>query len=112
MTQCTYLSDTLPLSNILIHGLIRDSQNRKMSKSLNNGIEPNEVISKYGADALRIFLIATASLGEDLRYDEQKIVYYTNFINKFYNVNEFIKFHHLTDKNESLDLNNLNLINA
>ncbi|MDE7433845.1 MAG: class I tRNA ligase family protein [Mycoplasmoidaceae bacterium] len=80
--QCSQRSKQIPLRKILIHGLIRDSQNRKMSKSLGNGIDPMDVIDKYGTDALRMFLTSTASLGEDLRYDEEKIVFYSNFFNK------------------------------
>jgi valyl-tRNA synthetase len=72
---CGYLSKSVPIKSLFFHGLIRDSQNRKMSKSLNNGVDPIDVINKYGADALHMFLVSTATVGEDLRYDEKKIEY-------------------------------------
>jgi len=62
-----------PFQHVLIHGLIRDEQGRKMSKSLNNGIDPNVVIEKYGADALRYFLISNSAPGQDLRFSNIKI---------------------------------------
>jgi valyl-tRNA synthetase len=74
--QCGYLSNHVPFKHVYIHGLIRDEQNRKMSKSLNNGIDPMDVINKYGADALRMFLISSTTIGEDLRYNHAKIQYY------------------------------------
>jgi valyl-tRNA synthetase len=80
--QCAHLTKKIPLKAVLFHGLVRDEQGRKMSKSLNNGINPMEVIKKYGADALRMFLTSTATLGEDLRYSENKIQYYWSYINK------------------------------
>jgi valyl-tRNA synthetase len=75
LTQCSYIDDTNPLKNVLLHGLVRDENNKKMSKSLGNGIDPMDVIDKYGADSLRAFLISTATAGEDLRYSTQKIEY-------------------------------------
>jgi valyl-tRNA synthetase len=60
---------------VFFHGLVRDENNRKMSKSLNNGINPMKVINDYGADALRMFLVSTATIGEDLRYSTEKIQY-------------------------------------
>ncbi|GHU48829.1 hypothetical protein FACS1894218_6760 [Bacilli bacterium] len=74
--QCGHISKTIPLEHIFFHGLIRDEQNRKMSKSLGNGINPMDVVSKYGADALHMFLTSTATVGEDLRYSDEKIQYY------------------------------------
>jgi valyl-tRNA synthetase len=74
--QCTNIANVLPFKHVYIHGLVRDSNNQKMSKSLNNGIDPMDVIKKYGADALRIFLVSSAAIGEDLRYDETKIQHY------------------------------------
>jgi valyl-tRNA synthetase len=73
--QCGHISKKIPLKNIFFHGLIRDEKNRKMSKSLNNGIDPMKVIDEYGADALRSFLVSTATVGEDLRYSQEKIRY-------------------------------------
>jgi valyl-tRNA synthetase len=74
--QCGYLTNQISLSNIYFHGLIRDELNRKMSKSLNNGIEPMGLINEVGADALRMFLISTSTIGEDLRFSREKIQYY------------------------------------
>ncbi|MCF0227399.1 MAG: valine--tRNA ligase, partial [Malacoplasma sp.] len=88
--QCHNLSNTIPLQKVLIHGLIRDEQNRKMSKSLGNGIDPNDVVDQYGADALRIFLTASSTLGEDLRFSNEKIVYMTNFLNKLWNAHNYL----------------------
>jgi valyl-tRNA synthetase len=73
--QCGYISRQIPLKNIFFHGLVRDESNRKMSKSLNNGIDPMKVIDEYGADALRMFLVSTVTVGEDLKYSEEKIKY-------------------------------------
>jgi valyl-tRNA synthetase len=73
--QCGHLTNTVPIKNILFHGLVRDELNRKMSKSLNNGIDPMQVINEHGADALRMFLVSTATVGEDLRYSQEKIEY-------------------------------------
>jgi valyl-tRNA synthetase len=74
--QCSYLTNKISLKNIYFHGLVRDEQNRKMSKSLNNGIDPMKLIDETGADSLRIFLISTATIGEDLRFSNEKIKYY------------------------------------
>ena len=78
-----------PFKDCLIHGLIRDKQGRKMSKSLGNGIDPMEVIDKYGADSLRLFLTTNSAPGQDLRYDEEKIASSWNFINKLWNASRF-----------------------
>ena len=79
-----------PFKDCLIHGLIRDKQGRKMSKSLGNGIDPMDVIDKYGADSLRFFLTTSASAGMDLRYDEDKVKSTWNFINKVWNASRFV----------------------
>ena len=80
--QCNDLSNHLPFKKILIHGLIRDELNRKMSKSLGNGIEPEEVIEQFGADALRLYLMFNTTMGEDVRFSMNKIAYMSNFLNK------------------------------
>jgi valyl-tRNA synthetase len=80
--QCGQISQQIPFKHIFFHGLIRDESNRKMSKSLNNGIDPMKVIDEYGTDSLRMFLVATATVGEDLRYSEEKIEYRWSFLNK------------------------------
>ncbi len=79
-----------PFKDCLIHGLIRDKQGRKMSKSLGNGIDPMEVIDTYGADALRFFLTTNSAPGMDLRYDEDKVKSSWNFINKLWNASRFV----------------------
>ena len=66
----------VPFHTVFIHGLVRDSQGRKMSKSLGNGIDPLEVISQYGADALRLALVSGNSPGNDMRYSDDKIKAY------------------------------------
>ncbi|WP_250278195.1 valine--tRNA ligase [[Clostridium] colinum] len=80
----------LPFKDVLIHGLVRDSEGRKMSKSLGNGIDPLEVIEKYGADALRLMLISGNSAGNDLRFYWEKIESNRNFLNKIWNATRFI----------------------
>ena len=79
-----------PFDTVLIHGLIRDSQGRKMSKSLGNGIDPLEVIDKYGADALRLTLMTGNSPGNDMRFYEEKVEASRNFANKVWNASRFI----------------------
>ena len=79
-----------PFKDCLIHGLIRDKQGRKMSKSLGNGVDPMDVIDKYGADALRFFLTTNTASGMDLRYDEEKVKSTWNFINKLWNASRYV----------------------
>ena len=82
--------DKRPFKDCLIHGLIRDKQGRKMSKSLGNGIDPMDVIDMYGADSLRFFLTTNTAAGMDLRYDEDKVKSTWNFINKVWNASRFV----------------------
>lgn len=79
-----------PFNNVLIHGLIRDEQGRKMSKSLGNGIDPMDVIDKYGADALRWFLSNGSAPGQDVRFSYEKMDAAWNFINKIWNASRFV----------------------
>ena len=79
-----------PFKEVLIHGLIRDKDGRKMSKSLGNGVDPMDVIAKYGVDALRYFLSTNSAPGADLRYEEEKVESSWNFINKLWNITRFI----------------------
>lgn len=79
-----------PFENVLIHGLVRDSQGRKMSKSLGNGIDPLQVIEEYGADALRFTLATGNSPGNDMRFSEEKVNSSRNFANKIFNAARFI----------------------
>ncbi|MEB7406617.1 valine--tRNA ligase [Enterococcus hirae] len=88
--QSLEFTDRRPFENVLIHGLIRDEQGRKMSKSLGNGIDPMEVIEKYGADALRWFLSNGSAPGQDVRFSYEKIDAAWNFINKIWNASRFV----------------------
>ncbi|MGH2120051.1 class I tRNA ligase family protein, partial [Aerococcus sp. L_32] len=78
-----------PFKNVLIHGLIRDSQGRKMSKSLGNGVDPMDVVNEYGADALRWFLATGSTPGQDIRFNEEKLEAAWNFINKIWNASRY-----------------------
>ena len=80
----------IPFDTVLIHGLVRDAQGRKMSKSLGNGIDPLEIISKYGADALRYALATGNSPGNDMRFSDEKIEAARNFANKLWNAARFV----------------------
>lgn len=79
-----------PFENVLIHGLVRDSKGRKMSKSLGNGVDPMDVIEKYGCDSMRFFLTTSSVPGQDLRFDEEKVSSTWNFINKLWNASRFV----------------------
>ncbi len=80
-----------PFNDCLIHGLIRDEQGRKMSKSLGNGIDPFDVVDQYGCDSLRYFLTTNSTPGQDLRYSNEKVAASWNFINKIWNISRFIQ---------------------
>ncbi len=80
----------IPFKDVLIHGLVRDSQGRKMSKSLGNGIDPTEIIDKYGADTLRFSLINGVAAGSDMRFSDEKIEGARNFMNKIWNASRFV----------------------
>ena len=94
-----------PFKDCLIHGLIRDKNGRKMSKSLGNGVDPMDVIDKYGADALRFFLTTNTASGMDLRYDEEKVKSTWNFINKLWNASRYVLMN--IEDLESITLNDL-----
>lgn len=79
-----------PFRNVLLHGLIRDEQGRKMSKSLGNGIDPMDVIEKYGTDALRWFLVTGSTPGQDIRFSYKKMDAAWNFINKIWNASRYV----------------------
>ena len=103
--QGLHFTGQRPFKDCLIHGLIRDKEGRKMSKSLGNGVDPMDVIDKYGADALRFFLATSTAAGMDLRYDEEKVVSTWNFINKLWNASRFVlmNIEDLNDSNYTLD---------
>lgn len=87
--QGIQFTDERPFKDVLIHGLVRDAEGRKMSKSLGNGVDPMEVIDKYGADALRYFLSTGSSPGQDLRFSIEKVEATWNFANKIWNASRF-----------------------
>ena len=88
--QSEEINGVRPFKDCLIHGLIRDKQGRKMSKSLGNGIDPMEMVDKYGADALRYYLTTDVSAGTDLAFDEEKLKATWNYINKIWNASRFV----------------------
>jgi len=119
--QGLHFTKQRPFEDCLIHGLIRDKQGLKMSKSLGNGIDPMDVINEYGCDALRFFLSTNSAPGQDLRYDEEKVKSSWNFINKLWNASRFvlINIENFEEKNYNLNelankekwiLNKLNIV--
>jgi valyl-tRNA synthetase len=88
--QSLELNGTRPFRDCVIHGLIRDKEGRKMSKSLGNGIDPMDMIEKYGVDSLRYYLCTDCALGTDLRFDETKMSSTWNYINKLWNASRFV----------------------
>ena len=92
-----------PFSDIIIHGMVRDDQGRKMSKTLGNGVDPLDVIAEYGADALRFSLILGISFGNDIRYIPAKVEQGANFANKLWNASKFVLMN-LEDYDENYDL--------
>lgn len=83
-------TDQVPFDTVLIHGLVRDAQGRKMSKSLGNGIDPLEIIEQYGADALRLTLVIGSTPGNDMRFSDDKVKASRNFANKLWNATRFV----------------------
>jgi len=93
-----------PFDDVLIHGLVRDAEGRKMSKSLGNGVDPMDVIEKYGADSLRYFLATASSPGQDLRFSMEKVESVWNFANKIWNASRFALMNMEGMKYEEIDL--------
>ena len=87
--QSLQFTEEKPFDDVLLHGLVRAEDGRKMSKSLGNGVDPMDVIDKYGADSLRYFLATGSTPGQDLRYSEEKVESVWNFINKIWNASRF-----------------------
>ena len=85
-----YLLQEVPFKTVYLHGLVRDEQGRKMSKSLGNIIDPLDVISEYGADAMRLSLVIGSTPGNDIRLSKEKIVSYRNFVNKLWNMSRYV----------------------
>lgn len=102
-------TDKAPFDTVLIHGLVRDSQGRKMSKSLGNGIDPLEIIDKYGADALRFALATGNSPGNDMRFSDERIESARNFANKLWNAARFVMMNLEIDSIEYPDAKKLAL---
>ena len=99
-----------PFKDILIHGLIRDKEGRKMSKSLGNGVDPFDVIAKYGTDSLRYFLTTNSAPGLDLRFDDTKIESSWNYLNKIWNISRYVMMNLGDDfKPSKIDFKSLNL---
>ncbi len=107
--QSKHFMGKRPFKKCFIHGLIRDEQGRKMSKSLGNGVDPFDLIEKYGCDAMRYFLTTNATPGQDLRYSEEKMGSSWNYINKIWNISRFIQMNlnNLEYENEEINYQSL-----
>jgi valyl-tRNA synthetase len=103
--QGRHFTKNRPFKDVLIHGLIRDAEGRKMSKSLGNGIDPMKVIDQYGVDALRFFLTTNSTPGQDMRYIPEKVEAASNFINKIWNASRFV----LMNLPEGMTMNDIDL---
>ncbi|TPR54374.1 valine--tRNA ligase [Metamycoplasma neophronis] len=106
--QSLYFMEDKPFKQVLIHGLVRDAQGRKMSKSLGNGIDPIAVIDEYGSDVLRMSLIFNSTPGQDINFGDEKIQGARLFLNKFWNIARYISSIK-ANINESLDLSKLDI---
>ena len=104
-------TDQRPFEHVLIHGLVRAADGQKMSKSLGNGVDPMDVVKKYGADSLRYFLTTNSAPGQDLRYNEEKIESTWNFINKIWNAARFVimNLEGMSVHDVNIDYNSLNI---
>ena len=98
MSQGLEFTGQAPFKDILIHGMVRDSQGRKMSKTLGNGIDPIEIIDEYGADSLRFAVISGTTMGNDIRYMPEKLEQASNFANKIWNATKFIRNNEVKDE--------------
>ena len=103
MFQAQNFTKQNPFKDCYMHGLIRAKDGRKMSKSLGNGVEPSEMVEKYGADALRYYLTTNSAAGLDLRFDEDKMTSTWNFINKLWNASRFVLMNIEDLQEETLD---------
>lgn len=99
-----------PFKDCIIHGLIRDKQGRKMSKSLGNGIDPMDLIDEYGCDALRFYLTTTSAMGMDIKFDTEKVASTWNFINKLWNASRFVLMKLENFKKEDYKLDELMML--
>ena len=98
-----------PFKDCIIHGLIRDKEGRKMSKSLGNGIDPMDLIEEYGTDALRFYLTTASAMGTDIRFDTEKVASTWNFINKLWNASRFVLMNIENFNQEDFTLDNLSI---
>ena len=105
VTAGIYQLNEIPFKDVVIHGLVRDSQGRKMSKTLGNGVDPIEVIDKYGADALRFSVVSGTTIGNDIKYMPEKLDQASNFANKIWNAAKFIKLN-LADEKDIIEYGN------
>ena len=109
--QSLHFTNNIPFKDVVIHGLVRDSLGRKMSKSLGNGVDPVAVIDKYGTDSLRYFLATTAAPGLDMRYSEEKVQAANAYLNKIWNSARFVLMNLPSDyKFEEISFDSLNEI--
>ena len=90
MTQGLEFTDIAPFKDVLVHGIVRDDKGRKMSKTLGNGIDPLDVIDKYGTDSLRFSLLSGTTMGNDIRFMPEKLDQASNFANKLWNASKFV----------------------
>jgi valyl-tRNA synthetase len=97
-----FLLEDIPFHNVYLHGMVRDKLGRKFSKSLNNGVDPLEMIEKYGTDALRMALIFGAAQGNDVVFDEQKVKGMKHFANKLWNIGRFIEMNNVGDNKSQI----------
>ncbi len=102
MTQGIELTNNNPFKDVVVHGIVRDSQGRKMSKSLGNGIDPIEIIEQYGADSLRFSVLSGTTMGNDIRYMPEKLEQASNFANKLWNAGKFI-INNISTKEEIME---------
>ncbi len=102
--QSVEFTNRRPFKDVIMHGLVRDAEGRKMSKSLGNGVDPMDVIDKYGADSLRYFLSTGSSPGQDLRFHWEKVEATWNFANKIWNASRFVQMNLGEFKYEDIDL--------
>ncbi len=107
--QSRHFMGKRPFKTCFIHGLIRDEQGRKMSKSLGNGVDPFDLIDQYGCDAMRYFLTTNATPGQDLRFSDEKMASSWNYINKIWNISRFVKMNlmQIGYQGEAIDEQNL-----
>ena len=98
MTQGLEFTDEVPFKDVLVHGIVRDSKGRKMSKTLGNGIDPLDIIDEYGTDSLRFSLLSGTTMGNDIRFMPEKLEQASNFANKIWNAAKFITMSLVEDK--------------